>query len=104
MRLHWTAGFWLCYLLDVLSPRRSEARQEATQDRHLQTMKKSLLIIVSAFVLAGCCTSHPVTSFEYREEKNLNTVNQLAEQGWKVVNLSIMQDGPHVYLLQRAKP
>jgi hypothetical protein len=26
MRLHWTAGFWLCYLLDVLSPPRSDAR------------------------------------------------------------------------------
>ena len=67
-------------------------------------MKKSLLVIVSAFVLAGCCTSHPVTRLEYREELNINTVNQLAEQGWTVVNFSIMQDGPRVYLLQRAKP
>ena len=67
-------------------------------------MKKSLPVIVSAFVLAGCCTSHPVTRLEYREEKNINTVNQLAEQGWTVVNFSITPDFTKYYLLQRAKP
>ena len=34
----------------------------------------------------------------------LSEVNQLADQGWTVVNFAIPESGPYQYLLRRAKP
>ena len=68
-------------------------------------MKKSLLLITACgFVLAGCCTAHQATKLEYRQAQTLAEVNQLAEQGWTVVNLAIPYSGPYEYLLRRPKP
>ena len=68
-------------------------------------MKKSLLLITACgFVLAGCCTAQPVRKWEYRQTNSLAEVNQLADQGWTVVNFAIPGGGPYEYLLKRAKP
>ncbi len=64
-------------------------------------MKKSLLLITACgFILTGCCTAHHVRKWEYRQATNLSEVNQLAEQGWTVVNFAM----PDQYLLKREKP
>ncbi len=68
-------------------------------------MTKSLLLIITCgFLLAGCCTAHHVTKWEYRQATSLAEVNQLAEQGWTVVNFAMPDSGPWQYLLKRAKP
>ncbi len=68
-------------------------------------MKKSLLLITACgFLLAGCCTAHHVTKWEYRQTNSLREVNRLAEQGWTVVSFAIPQGGPYEYLLKRPKP
>ena len=68
-------------------------------------MEKSLLLITTCgFVLVGCCTAHRVTKWEYRQTSTLAEVNQLAQQGWVVVNFAVPQSGPFVYLLRRPKP
>ena len=72
---------------------------------YIHTKKKSLLLVtVCGFLVAGCSTPHHVTKWEYRESHTLAEVNQLAEQGWIVVNLAVPYGGPYVYLLRRAKP
>jgi len=59
----------------------------------------------AAIISAGCCTSHHVTKWEYRQVNNLGAVNQLAEQGWTVVNFAVPQGGGDTqYLLRRPKP
>jgi hypothetical protein len=69
-------------------------------------MKKSLFLIPACgSLLAGSCTAHhQTTRWEYRQAQNLAEVNQLAKQGWTVVNLAIPQSGPYEYLLRRPKP
>jgi hypothetical protein len=68
-------------------------------------MKKSLILIAAgALLLAGCCTAHHVTKWEYRMGGSLAEVNQLADQGWTVVNFAIPNGGQYQYLLKRAKP
>ena len=68
-------------------------------------MKKALILVtVCGFLLAGCSTAHHLTKWEYRESHTLAEVNQLAEQGWTVVNLEVPYGGPYVYLLRRPKP
>jgi len=70
-----------------------------------QTMKKALPLIVCGLLFAGCCTSHQVTKWEYRMADTLPEVNQLADQGWIVVNFFMpAQGGPNQYLLKRPKP
>jgi hypothetical protein len=68
-------------------------------------MKKSLLLITACgFLLAGCCTAHHTTKWEYRMSSDLSEVNRLADQGWTVVNFAMPDAGPLLYLLKRAKP
>ena len=55
-------------------------------------------------LLAGCCTTHHATKWEYRISSTLTEVNQLADQGWTVVNFAVPNGGPYQYLLKRAKP
>jgi protein involved in sex pheromone biosynthesis len=53
-------------------------------------MKKhiALGLVASTLFLAGCCTSHHVAQWEYREASGMGEVNQLAAQGWTVVGYS----------------
>ena len=69
-------------------------------------MQKALPIIpLCALLLGGCCTGHHVTKWEYRMATSLKEVNELADQGWIVVNFSMPgQGGPNKYLLKRPKP
>ena len=70
-------------------------------------VKKSLPLILTCGVLmaAGCSTAHHVTKWEYRMVKSLKDVNELADEGWTVVDFAIPgQGGPNEYLLKRAKP
>ena len=69
-------------------------------------MKKALpLIALCSLLLAGCCTTHNVTKLEYRMATSLKEVNELADQGWIVVNFAIPgQGGPNEYLLKHPKP
>jgi hypothetical protein len=69
-------------------------------------MKKSLPVIAACgLLLSGCCAAHHVTNWEYRMVESLKEVNQLADQGWVVVNFAMPgQGGPNEYLLKRPKP
>jgi hypothetical protein len=69
-------------------------------------MKKALpLIALCGLLLAGCQTAHHVTKWEYRQATSLKEVNELADQGWTVVNFAIPgQGGPNEYLLKRPNP
>ncbi len=63
------------------------------------------LIALCGLLLAGCCTTHHAVKWEYRMASSLAEVNQLADQGWIVVNFAMPgQGGPNQYLLKRAKP
>ena len=69
-------------------------------------MKKSIALMFAAATLnlAGCCTTHQTTKWEYQNVMSLTEVNQLADQGWSVVNFTFTSPGPTVYLLKRARP
>ncbi len=66
-------------------------------------LKVASIVVACGFLLAGCCTAHQATKWEYRTSSSLAEVNQLAEQGWTVVNLAVPDSGPWQYLLKRAK-
>jgi hypothetical protein len=68
-------------------------------------MKESLMLVsVCELLLAGCGAARHAMKWEYQQAQTLAEVNQLAEQGWTVVNLAIPSSGPYEYLLRRAKP
>ncbi len=68
-------------------------------------MKRPLLLIAACgFLLAGCCTAHHATKWEYRQANSLAEVNELAEQGWTVVSFAIPRSYNYEYLLRRPKP
>ena len=69
-------------------------------------MKLSIVHLFAAgmLLLAGCSTVHHATKWEYREVMSITEVNQLADQGWSVVNFTSASPGPTQYLLKRAKP
>ena len=48
------------------------------------TMKKTVALILTAstLFLAGCCTTHQATVWEYKTVGSDRDVNQLASQGW----------------------
>jgi hypothetical protein len=83
-------------------------------------MKKSITLIFAAgtLVLAGCCTTHHVTQWEYKNltiagsdpDQNVNnihpTLNELGKEGWSVVGFTYLPaDSTHVneyiYVLKR---
>ena len=71
-------------------------------------MKKSnaLIIGASALFLAGCCTTHHVTKWEYKQyptEMSDKTLNEWADQGWIIVGVGTSQSGSF-YILKRPKP
>jgi len=47
-------------------------------------MKKAvaLTLAASSLFLAGCCTTHQATVWEYKTVTSDSDVNQLASQGW----------------------
>jgi len=72
----------------------------------IQIMKQShfLTIIVCGLILTGCCTSRHAARWEYRMAHDMKEVNELADQGWVVVNFAPQPEGgPINYLLRRAK-
>ena len=80
-------------------------RDESISVGNMKTQLKFTSILVACgFLLAGCCTPHRGTKWEYRTSSSLSEVNQLADQGWTVVNFAMPDAGPWQYLLKRAKP
>jgi len=67
-------------------------------------LKFTCVLVAGGFLLAGCCTTHQAVRWEYRTTGSLSEVNQLADQGWTVVNFAVPDGGPWQYLLKRAKP
>ena len=53
-------------------------------------MKKhiALGLVASTLFLAGCCTTHHATVWEYKTVGNIKEVNELASQGWVVAGYS----------------
>jgi protein involved in sex pheromone biosynthesis len=71
-------------------------------------MKKTIALVFAAstLFLAGCCTPHHTTAREYQTTEDINTVNQLASQGWKVVGFTrdeTRQSSFKTFLLERDK-
>ena len=76
-------------------------------------MKKviALTFAASALLLAGCCTAHHITKWEYRKAYGIDQVNKLAGDGWIVTGFSAYPSGDsssasgqshaEVYLLKR---
>jgi hypothetical protein len=64
-------------------------------------MKKSIALIfaVSSLVLAGCCTTHHVTHWEYKTVYEYSygkylddSLNKLAVDGWMIQNIMLVQE------------
>ena len=53
-------------------------------------MKKSLALIFAAstLFLAGCCTAHHATIWEYKTVLSIKDVNKAAADGWVVAGFS----------------
>ena len=57
-------------------------------------MKKSiaLIFVASTLFLAGCCTPHHVTQWEYKtvvdSDASADKLSQLGEQGWNVISFN----------------
>jgi len=69
-------------------------------------MKKhiALGLVASTLFLAGCCTSHHATTWEYRNAGTLQEVNDLAKTGWSVVTVTHFDGGAAIYLLKHPAP
>ncbi len=67
-------------------------------------LKFTCILGACGFLLAGWCTGRQATKWEYRTSSSLSEVNQLADQGWIVVNFAMPDSGPWQYLLKRVKP
>jgi hypothetical protein len=71
-------------------------------------MKKSIALVfmASTLFLAGCCTSHQATKWEYKQQYTQisdESLNKLADQGWSVVCVGTSANGAHFYILKRPK-
>ena len=72
-------------------------------------MKKStaLIFAASTLLLAGCCTTHHVTKWEYKQLMmgmvTDETLNQLGDQGWSVVGYGSPSAGNGFYIMKRPK-
>jgi hypothetical protein len=68
----------------------------------------ALLFAVSTLLLTGCCTTHQVTKWEYKQLFNSpitdETLNQLGNEGWQVVGYGGAPGaGSGFYILKRPK-
>jgi hypothetical protein len=73
-------------------------------------MKKSIALIFAAstLLLAGCCTTHQVTKWEYKQlngsEVTDQALNKLGDEGWIVVDYSTGPGSAEgFYILKRPK-
>ncbi len=63
-------------------------------------MKKytAVLVAVSMLLVAGCCTTHHATKWEYKTASTIDEVNRSSGEGWVVVGFSAYTDaGNHDY-------
>ena len=74
----------------------------------MNTKLKSMITIVgSSLLLAGCCTTHLPTKWEYKilETKSgigEKALNELAREGWVLVSESVYSDTAiHTFTLKR---
>ena len=70
-------------------------------------MKKhiALGLVASTLFLAGCCTTHHATKWEYKQvatQVGDDSLNKLGGEGWSVVACGTSQTGSF-YVLKRAK-
>ena len=75
-------------------------------------MKKAITLIVAASTLwlSGCCTTHHVSKWEYKQllpdrgstRATDDALNKLGEEGWSVVGVG-NDNGVSIYILKRAK-
>ncbi len=70
-------------------------------------MRKVIAIILAASVLglAGCCLTHRVAKWEYKQvapRVTDDTLNKLGDEGWSVVGVGT-DNGISFYVLKRAK-
>ena len=72
-------------------------------------MKKSIALIIAAstLFLAGCCTAHHATTWEYQTVIDIGQVNELANQGWTLAGFSSRGNGSMraelVYVMKHPK-
>jgi hypothetical protein len=66
-------------------------------------MKKIITLILTANMLfiAGCCTTHQATKWQYQVVHTIRGVNERAAEGWSVDKVTIEPDGSHEYLLKK---
>ena len=72
-------------------------------------MKKTIALIFAAstLFLAGCCTMHHTTKWEYMQRTGQLSdadINKLADEGWSIVSTSIGPGGAVLYVLKHPKP
>jgi hypothetical protein len=48
----------------------------------------ALTFAASSLFLAGCCSTHHVTQWEYRQVSTIEAVNKAAADGWVVAGFS----------------
>jgi protein involved in sex pheromone biosynthesis len=65
-------------------------------------MKKhiALGLVASTLFLAGCCTTHHTTKWEYKEVAGLMKVNELCKAGWILVNVNHHENTEDSYLMK----
>jgi hypothetical protein len=61
----------------------------------------ALILTTSTLFIAGCCTTHQTTKWEYEMVHTIGGVNERAAKGWSVVNVVVKPDGSLDYLLRR---
>jgi protein involved in sex pheromone biosynthesis len=72
-------------------------------------MKKhiALGLVASTLFLAGCCTSHHSTAWEYKTAEVIPdaahdaNINKLAVDGWTIQSISYQQSGGYFVVLKR---
>jgi hypothetical protein len=77
-------------------------------NKHIMKKLIALTFAASTLFLAGCCTAHHTTKWEYQTISGvgIDKINQLANDGWIVVGFSQPQGGGSIvtgYLLKRPK-
>ena len=84
--VHVTSRRWLSFLRP-----KPYARFGVTN----HTMKKhiALGLVASTLFVAGCCTTHHVTSWEYRTVTSIDDVNRLASKGWTLYQFAPFSSG-----------
>jgi hypothetical protein len=68
-------------------------------------MKKTIALIFAAsvLILAGCCTTHHATKWEYQQVWDFKTVQKLSAEGWTLDGFHSFDPGDTgtYYILKR---